>query len=293
MRYLVIGHVTRDRTPGGGFTIGGTVTYAARTAQALGCRVQVVTSASDGFDLTSALAGIAVHRVWSDVTTTFENRYTSEGRTQVVRSVAAPLTPEAVPSSWRASDIVHLGPVAQECDSSLIDLFPGVFLGLTPQGWMRRWDREGRVEPAAWEYAEMLLPRADAVVLSEEDVAGDEAVITRWARQARILVVTRGPAGCTLYVGGVAKEVAGFPAVEVDPTGAGDIFAAVFFVEMRRGRSPLEAACLANCIAAVSVTRPGLAGTPTREEVARCRAEVCEGWDERRLRVGQPEGWRG
>ncbi|HEY75003.1 MAG TPA: ribokinase [Thermoflexia bacterium] len=293
MRYLAIGHVTQDRTPDGGFTVGGTVTYAARTAQALGCRVQVVTSAADGLDLTGALAGVIIHRIRSAATTTFENRYTPEGRTQIVRSVAALLTSEAVPPSWREPDIVHLGPVAQECDPSLVDLFPGAFLGLTPQGWMRRWDREGRVVPAAWEHAEVLLPRADAVVFSEEDVAGDEAVIARWAGQTRILVVTRGPAGCTLYVEGVPEEVPGFPALEADPTGAGDIFAAVFFVELRRGCPPLEAARLANCIAAVSVTRPGLQGTPSRGEVARCRAVVCEGRGERDLRVGQPEGGSG
>ncbi len=293
MRYLAIGHVTRDRTPDGGFTVGGTVTYAARTAQALGCRVWMVTSAADDLDLSTVLSGVVIHRTRSAVTTTFENRYTPEGRTQVVRSVARPLTPEAVPPSWREPDIVHLGPVARECDPSLVDLFPGAFVGLTPQGWMRRWDRDGRVSPAAWEQAEALLPRADAVVVSEEDVAGDEAVIARWARQARILVVTQGPAGCTLYVEGAAEQVPGFPAVEVDPTGAGDIFAAVFFVELRRGCPPLGAARLANCIAAVSVTRPGLDGTPTREEVARCRAVVCEGRGERDLRVGQPEGGRG
>ncbi len=273
----MIGHVTRDLAPDGGFTLGGTVTYAARTAQALGCRVQVVTSAADDLNLRRAFSAISVHRVRSATTTTFENRYTPEGRVQIVRAVAAPLLPEAVPPPWRKPDIAHLGPVARECDPSLVDLFPRSFLGLTPQGWMRRWDQEGRVAPAAWEHADWLLPRADAVVISEEDVAGDEAVIARWAAQTHVLAVTRGAAGCTLYVWGVPEDVPGFPAVEVDPTGAGDVFAATLFVELRRGCPPLEAARLANCVAAVSVTRPGLTGVPTRKEIARCRVEVCGG----------------
>ncbi|HHS96481.1 MAG TPA: ribokinase [Chloroflexi bacterium] len=277
MLYLAIGHVTRDRTPDGGFAVGGTVTYAARTAQAMGCRVWVVTSAEDGFDLAEAFAGIAVHRLRSAATTTFENRYTPEGRTQIVRSVAASLTAEAVPLSWRRPDVVHLGPVARECDPSLAGLFPRSFLGLTPQGWMRRWDEAGRVMPDVWEEADALLPRADAVVLSEEDVGGDTTTVVRWAQRTRILALTRGPAGCVLYVKGRPEEVPGFPAPEVDPTGAGDIFAAVFFVELRRGRSPREAARLANCVAAISVTRPGLEGTPTPEEIARCRARVYRG----------------
>ena len=34
--YLIVGHVTQDRMPEGGFTVGGTAAYAARTAKALG-----------------------------------------------------------------------------------------------------------------------------------------------------------------------------------------------------------------------------------------------------------------
>jgi len=277
--YLVIGHVTRDRLPTGGSTVGGTATYAARTARALGCRVLVLTSADDDLDLTDALADVEVLRVPAPVTTTFENRYGSTGRVQVVQNVAAPLTPDAVPPAWRKAAIVHIGPVAQECAPSLTDAFPTAFLGLTPQGWMRRWDRQGHVHPSSWESAEALLPRADAVVLSEEDAGYDEALVARWATLTPVLAVTRGAAGCTVYADGDREDLPGFPATEVDPTGAGDVFAAVFFVHLQRGAAPRAAARLANCVAAVSVTRAGIDGTPTPEDIARCLA-LC----------GQPEG---
>ncbi len=160
--------------------------------------------------------------------------------------------------------------MARECDPALVDLFQADFVGLTPQGWMRRWDEEGRVTPGPWEEANVLLPRASAVVLSEEDIGGDEALAARWAARIRLLVVTRGAQGCTLYLGGQAHHLPAFPASEVDPTGAGDIFAAVFFVRLWLGDTPLRAARLANCIAAASVTRPGLSGTPTPTDIARC-----------------------
>ncbi len=166
--------------------------------------------------------------------------------------------------------ILHLGPVARECDPALADHIPADFLGLTPQGWMRRWDGSGRVFPGPWEEAEALLPRANAVVLSEEDIGGDEALAARWAAQTRILAVTRGARGCSVYADGRVWHLPAFPAREVDPTGAGDVFAAVFFARLWQGDDPIQAARRANCIAAISVTRPGLSGTPTPAEVARC-----------------------
>lgn len=272
MNYLAIGHVTRDLT-GSGFVLGGTVSYAARTARALGCRVGIITSAAPDLDLSQALNGIIVACIPAATTTTFENVYTSTGRHQVIHAVARTLTPEVVPTDWRG-EIVHLGPVARECDPALVTAFADAFIGLTPQGWMRCWDTTGRVSRCQWEGAEELLARADAVVLSEEDVGGDMALVARYAAQTRLLVVTEGARGCTVHTQG---QVHHFPAPtvrEVDPTGAGDVFAAAFFVRLYRRGDPWEAARFANCVAARSVTRRGLDGTPTAEEIARCEWEI-------------------
>jgi sugar/nucleoside kinase (ribokinase family) len=266
--YLVVGHVTRDLVDGT-FAIGGTVSYAARTARALGCRVGVVTSAGPDLDLSQVLDGVLVARSPAATTTTFENIYTSGGRRQVLHSVADTLVPEMVPSNWRAK-IVHLGPVARECAPGLINAFGDGFVGVTPQGWMRRWDQDGHVSCCQWDDAEPLLARADAVVLSEEDVGGDEAVMAQYAAQTRLLVVTQWVAGCTVYWRGQARHFPALPVHEVDPTGAGDIFAAAFFVWLQRSGDPWMAARFANCVAAHSATRAGLASTPRPEEIARC-----------------------
>lgn len=274
--YLVIGHVTRDLVacPGrqardGAFTIGGTVSYAGRTARALGCRVGVITSASPDLDLSRVLDGVIIARFPAAATTTFENIYTADGRRQVLHGIAERLVPAMVPPNWRAT-IVHLGPVARECDPVLANTFGDAFVGLTPQGWMRRWGRAGHVTPCRWEMAEELLARADAVVLSEEDVEGNETLLARYAAQTRLLVVTQGAAGCTVYTTGQARHFPALAVREVDPTGAGDVFAAAFFVWLQRQGDPWTAARFANCVAARSVTRVGLAGTPRPEEVARC-----------------------
>ena len=272
--YLVIGHVTRDLMDGT-FTIGGTVSYAARTAHALGCRVGAVTSASSDLDLSKVLDGVIIARFPAATTTTFKNIYTANGRRQMLHGVAETLVPAMVPLNWRAT-IVHLGPVARECDPALADVFGDAFVGLTPQGWMRRWDPAGHVNTCQWERAEELLTRADAVVLSEEDVQHDESLMTQYAAQTRLLVVTQGAAGCTVYTAGQVRH---FPAPAVhqaDPTGAGDVFAAAFFVCLQHRGDPWMAARFANCLAARSVTRAGLTGTPCLEEVARCERALEE-----------------
>jgi len=278
--YLVIGHATRDLVSGT-FIIGGTVSYAARTAQALGCRVGVVTSTGPDLDLGHVLDGVMVVRFPAAATTTFENVYTPKGRGQILHSIAETLTPAMVPLDWRAT-IIHVGPVARECAPALVDALGDSFVGVTPQGWMRRCDQAGRVSGSRWEGAEPWLARADGVVLSEEDVAGDESLIARYAAQTRVLVVTQGAAGCTVYAGGQSRRFPAPAADEVDPTGAGDVFAAAFFVWLQRSDDPWLAARFANHVAAGSVTRVGLAGTPDPEEIACCeqtlvkrKASVC------------------
>lgn len=269
--YVVIGHITRDLTPQGPL-VGGTVAYAARTAQALGCRVGVVTSAHRELDVRAALPNVVIRCLPAEATTTFENIYTLQGRRQFVRAVARRLGAAAIPPDWRHAPIVHLAPVAQEVDPALIRAFPLALIGVTPQGWLRRWGEGGEVSPCAWAEAGAILAQATAVVLSPEDVGGDEAILADYAHRAHILVVTQGRAGSTVTWMGETRH---FPAplvTEVDPTGAGDVYAAAFFVRLYETRDPWEAARFATCLAARSVTRPGLEGTPTPEDIAQCKS---------------------
>lgn len=273
--YLVIGHVTRDLgTAADG--LGGTAAYAARTALALGCRTGIVTSAPADLDLEERLKHAEVARRTASTPTTFENIYQQAGRHQILRSVAKSLGPEAVPEDWQAS-LVHIGPVARECDPSLSTRFPGAFVGVTPQGWMRQWDRCGHVRRRLWKEAEQILPHADAVVLSDEDVAEDRSLVLDYARQTRCLVLTQGAEGCTIYAAGEVSHLPAPAVEEVDPTGAGDVFAACLFFAMQRGHPPQAAARFACCCAALSVTRPGLLGAPLPDEIVHCRQAVLRG----------------
>lgn len=269
MRYVTIGHICQDILPDG-WMFGGAATYSARMAHALGCDVQVITSLRPDVDVRPALADIEVARLPSDHTTTFENVYTEHGRQQTLHAVAERLTPDRFPA-LRPADIVHLAPIAQEVDLGWLDHFPGALIGVTPQGWLRHWDERGHISPIDWADAAHVLPRADVVIISIEDVAHREAIVQRWAALARMLVVTRGAQGCTVHHNGTVTAVPTHSVEIVDATGAGDIFAASFLVRWRECGDPIAAAHFANCLASQSITRRGLESIATPDEIDHCR----------------------
>lgn len=132
---------------------------------------------------------------------------------------------------------------------------------------MRSWDTDGRVRFKGWDLPATILKGVSATVLSIEDVEGDEALIRDMAGQCPVLVVTRGAGGCTLFVEGKPATITALPADEIDPTGAGDIFAMAFFVRLRQTADPAAAARFASILAGRSVTRVGLASIPTETDV--------------------------
>ncbi len=270
--YLVIGHVARDLTPKGSI-LGGTAAYSALTARALGLRVGVVTATGDDLSL-GPLNGIPFVSIKSVSSTTYENIYSENGRVQYLRAQASRIDINRIPDTWRSTSIIHLGPIANEVDSVLPDSFSPNLLGLTPQGWMRQWDSNGRVSPCEWTNSESALSQAGAVVISREDVNGDDELIEHMAGQTRILVVTEGAAGAVLYWHGDRRRFRAPTVREVDATGAGDIFAAAFFIRLLNTRDPWEATRFATLLASHSVERVGLDGIPTSLEIEQCAMVV-------------------
>jgi len=270
--YLVIGHMTVDQTPQGP-RLGGTAAYSALTAKALGLRVGIVTAWGGEIPLgplqSIPMAGFSVEQ-----STSFENVYTSHGRVQYLRSLAPALDFYHVPEAWRNPAIVHLGPLAQEVSPDLVRYFSASLLGVTPQGWLRAWDAGGRVHPTEWPEASFVLGRAGATVISVEDVAGDEDRIDEMAAPSQVLAVTEGAAGSRLYWNGDVRRFRAPQVPVVDETGAGDVYAASFFSRLLTPRDPWEAARFATQISAISVTRAGLDGIPTPEEIEACMVEV-------------------
>ena len=265
--YLIIGHVSRDLAADGTFRAGGTATYSALTAHHLGLRVGVVTSGNPDAPFFEDDHSIAVHCQLAEQTTTFRNIYSARCRRQYIHAVAGSLGVVDLPSGWEGTPIVHLGPIAQEVDAGLAEVFPKSLLGVTPQGWLRRWDEQGLVSPVEWQHASRVLSVADVVVLSLVDIGGDRRRLESYISLARLLVLTVGQDGSFVYRRGREQHVPAYAVTEADPTGAGDVFAAAYLVRLHETEDPIEAARFANCAASFVVEGSGTANVPFREQI--------------------------
>ncbi|MDP2777962.1 MAG: PfkB family carbohydrate kinase, partial [Anaerolineales bacterium] len=256
-----------------GKQLGGTVSYSALTARVLGLRVGIVTSAGEDAPLL-ALEDIQIVNVPSEHSTVFENIETESGRRQALHAQASLINFEHIPQAWRNAPIVHLAPIAQEVDAKLAGQFPASLVGVTPQGWMRKWDENGKVFATAWENSEQVLGQAGGVVMSVDDIDRDLELFELMVHHTQVLCLTEGESGAVLHWNGDRRRFRPPLVEEVDATGAGDIFAAAFFVRLSVTQDPWEAARFATNLAAYSVTRIGLDGIPTPQEIESCLMEV-------------------
>jgi sugar/nucleoside kinase (ribokinase family) len=259
--FVICGNVTRDVVPGG-WAPGGTAVYAAAVARGLGRRVGVVTAAPADVVAAGLPEGVAVARADVAVATSYENVYTAEGRIQYLRAPGSPIPPETLPPAWAGARVALLGPVFHEVGAALAARFGGL-VGVCAQGFLRQ-------------AAAPILRHARVLFLSQEDVAGGDGVPSAWLEAVPITVLTAGWRGARVHEDGRWRQVSAFPVVEVDPTGAGDSFAAGFLVALDEGADPIEAARFGAAVASFTVEAPGHQ-SPNRDTV------------NARLRGGGPE----
>ncbi len=275
-RLLVVGHLTEDVDPRSGEgRLGGAAAYASLLSHRFGVPTTLLTSADRDFPWLASLAGIEIRRVPSPDRTRFVNTYRSDGsRAQRVRSRA-----ERIPDRVIHGVIAGLPPGSAVLWAPVVDEI-GIAGPPLPrpsdcsrtgrrslsaaalQGFLRRFDRAGRVHrrplPVALPHR---LSTVDLVCLSEQDPASPadiEALRTPW------VAITRGRRGALLRgPGGSAESIVPALAREVDPTGAGDVFAAALTIARWKGMLPAAAGRLAAATAACAVEAPGVDGVPS------------------------------
>jgi 1D-myo-inositol 3-kinase len=270
--FVAIGHVTLDRV-GEATRPGGAALYAAVTAHRLGLSVGLLTSHAGDFPLDAVPPQIEVVTVDAPATTRFEHRYDAGLRSSLVTGRALPLGAADVPDDWLEAPLVLLAPVLDEVDPLIAAEFAEGAVGAAAQGWLRAIGRDGAVSPRAWESPRLLLEKIQTLFLSTEDVLGQEASVVEWLQHLPIGALTAGAQGALLFVNGDRYEVRPRPAREVDPTGAGDVFAATFLVEYQRTADPWQAAAAAACAGSLAVEGEGWAAVPDRAALADALAE--------------------
>jgi hypothetical protein len=264
-RCLAVGAITRDRY-GDAIAIGGSSYYAARVFMGLGAAPFVV-------------ANDAPEPV-------FVNEY-AEGadRRQWIERGAAPILPDGLPAAWRDVDVMFLCPVLGEVPlAPWLGAVRARWTGMGLQGFLRApepavpGEVRRRVVPAAFEPEPALLARADAVFLSEEDLAlAPAGLLDALRASVRLVFLTRGEDGARIFTDAGARDVGVYRTAAVDPTGAGDSFAAACLLALASGADPVDAARLG--AAAASIVVEGVAGAclprigEAKERAARVPAE--------------------
>ncbi len=121
---------------------------------------------------------------------------------------------------------------------------------------------------------EPVLKRTDILLPSEKEacsLAGieneNEACLELKSRGIEVIVLKRGAKGCRIYVKNRIIDIPGFTVDEVDPTGAGNSFAAGLVYARIQGWEWEKSGRFANAVGALDVARFGpMEGAPTLRE---------------------------
>ena len=100
-----------------------------------------------------------------------------------------------------------------------------------------------------------LLPRIGFLKASAEEAP---YVDVEEARKWCCVLITNGEKGCTLFWKDGEMQILPFPAVQIDPTGAGDSFLGGFVAGLVHGLAVLDAALLGNLFGSLTVSQIGL-----------------------------------
>ncbi|MEZ4521261.1 MAG: PfkB family carbohydrate kinase [Thermomicrobiales bacterium] len=272
--FVAIGHFTVDRMPWGA-ALGGSVAYAALAAARSGARVGVLTRGDIAhlprdvrrdLELVSNEVELVIQS--SRATTTFTNAEVVDRRVQTLHAWGGEIDLSGLPPDWRGAPVMHIAPVAQELDPrGLARLAPG-YLGVTPQGWIRRWDSKlpSRVRHEPLKLSNELASRFDSMVASSEELAMLREPFEAVSRTG-LAVVTRGRRGATAIDRGRTMEIEGFPGERIDTTGAGDVFAAILFLMRGQGQPLSRSLRFASAAAALSVAGRGISAIPSSAAV--------------------------
>ncbi len=255
--YTAVGHVTIDVLADGSRRPGGSAFYSALQAARLGLRTLILTRGvpSEIEELLAPFAAeLALRVISAGATTTLQTSGAGEQRVQRLLAWAGPIDDQIELDTA----IAHVAPVARETPASWRGHTR--FVGLTPQGLVRTWAREGDEVSLSGEQGASPAPaRWDALVLSRSERAACEAMIARTTASGAVAAITAGDGPTTvLSAAGETLTEAVAPLGEArDDLGAGDVFAAAFFAALADRRAPAQAAAFANAAAAVRLAGVG------------------------------------
>lgn len=239
------------------YVLGGAASYCSLAASKLGQKTAVLTSVGKDFLFfdTFQKEGIIVHNALAPKTTVFHNIYKAGTRTQYIYDRANPIEVKDLPDAWKNIPIVKFCLIADEVAPSLLTAFPNALKAATIQGWLRQWDDTGKISPKTMDWE--LLSAIDIVLFSDADIPNIKEVLPIITKKVGIVVMTRGANGASVFYKNKQYDFPAYPVQEVDPTGAGDVFAASFVVAYGKHQNIALAVAYAHTVASFIVTQEG------------------------------------
>jgi len=231
------------------WTLGGPPTYASLSARALGASASSISKVgadfSDEYVTWLSRNGVDLRGVrrTNGRTTRFKVAYHDATRRLQLVARCEPIGLRDVQREIKTKAI-HIAPIANEISSraALSLCRHRKLVSLDPQGFLRRFDRNGYVHPKRW-LDKALLKEIDVLKASSREFS--IATRTKDLRKGLLKAKRLGPRICIATMGadgvlllsedGSCYEVPAYaPLHVVDPTGSGDAFAGAFLVEYLR-----------------------------------------------------------
>lgn len=253
----VVGNLSRDLVDGGPPRAGGAPFHAARALRVLGRPALVGAKCADADrdSLLTPLLRLGLPVLWrgGSSTAAFSFRYEGDRRVMDVIALGDPWTAADLLGLERA-EWVHVGALARSDfpAQTLAELARDRRLSFDGQGLVRP-ERTGPLELDG-DYDPEVLRHVSILKLAEEEVqalVGEPDEDALRSLGVPEVVVTLGSAGSLVLADGKLERVAARPVDgEVDPTGAGDAFAAAYLVSRSTGHAPAAAAARATALVA-------------------------------------------
>ncbi len=261
----IIGHVCHDIIQDG-HRLGGSASYAAFLARAIGYQPEVITSFSEEFAYRSLFdnQGIVLSNNSSEHTTVFSNKDKGDSREQKLLARANDIILDA--TSVNTSDIVFICPIADEIDISGYEFMADSLVVGLLQGWMRNCSNLGRIVPK--ELNPDILPVLDIALCSEEDIKPlGKSYLDQLIQQHDHVVITQGSRGVTIYQDKQPTFLPSFKTEVIDTTGAGDIFGMAYSLAYYEHRDIITATTFAHAAASLSIEEVGTNCISTLEDI--------------------------
>jgi sugar/nucleoside kinase (ribokinase family) len=250
----VVGNLSRDVLPGLAPRPGGGPFHAGRALALVDHPSRLVVKCAERHRraLLGPLMALGVPVGWrpSADSAGFEIVQDGDRRAMAIISLGDPWTPEDaggwVSEALGESEWVHVAALMQGefPAATLAELARGRTLSLDGQGLVRRAELGPLRLSADFDRDELRHVRV--LKLAEEEAVAIFGEVSSFAIAelgVEEVVITRGSQGAVVYVRSERIEIPARPLVrDVDTTGAGDAFAAVYLVGRSRGRNPRRAA---------------------------------------------------